>query len=603
MTYTIHTLVQGSPEWRSYRADCYNASELALAMGYTMNGLNRTDLIRKLATGIEPEITPFQQRLFDEGHRFEALARPLAEKIIGRELFPITASTKVDGLALRLSASFDGATDEDVPENFEHKMMNAELSAALDRSEIPEEYWPQMEQGQLVDGALKTLFMASKWEKAPGSDEEPGRVYGWEYDEHGEYCRYVLVEEKHCWYESRPELRAKIIPTWRQIEADVLAYVPQEVIQAAVAAPVEGFGALVLQVEGRVLSCNIDAFKADARAFLDRLPKAEVLSTDQGFADAEAAAKACAEAESRIKSAKDAAMAQAASIDTVFRAVDLIAEEIRAARLTLERAVKTRKEAIREEIAAAGRKALADHVAALNARIGKPYMPSIMGDFAVVINGKKTVQSLRDAVDTELARCKISANEIADRIQINLNTLVELASDHKALFPDAATLVLKANDDLRAVIATRIAEHRAAEEKRLEAERESIRAEEQARAEREQNAQAAQAVQAPSGGQPQEPAVAAPTLGQVLHAAAPAEIAAIIAPHDTGARLKLGEINAAIAPLSVTADGLRVLGFEPVGAEKNAKIYRAQDLPMMCAAMVRHLQQVAVVSQELRRAA
>src|SRR3546814_2462146 len=59
------------------------------------------------------------------------------------------------------------------------------------------------------------------------------------------------------------------------------------------------FRSLSLRVEGRVLASNMDDFRAGADAFLARLPKANDLRTDQDFANADAAAKACADAEDR----------------------------------------------------------------------------------------------------------------------------------------------------------------------------------------------------------------------------------------------------------------------------------------------------------------
>jgi len=50
------------------------------------------------------------------------------------------------------------------------------------------------------------------------------------------------------------------------------------------------------------------------------------------------------------------------------------------------------------------------------------------------------------------------------------------------------------------------------------------------------------------------------------------------------------EINAAIAPLSITADGLAQLGFAHVATEKAAKLYRTADLPRIYAAMVAHIE-------------
>jgi hypothetical protein len=61
---------------------------------------------------------------------------------------------------------------------------------------------------------------------------------------------------------------------------------------------------------------------------------------------------------------------------------------------------------------------------------------------------------------------------------------------------------------------------------------------------------------------------------------------------DTSARIKLGDLNAAIAPLSITADGLAALGFPVVATDKTSKLYRLADMPGMLAAMVAHIQAV-----------
>ena len=43
----------------------------------------------------------------------------------------------------------------------------------------------------------------------------------------------------------------------------------------------------------------------------------------------------------------------------------------------------------------------------------------------------------------------------------------------------------------------------------------------------------------------------------------------------------VGEINAAIAPLSITADGLASIGFASCGQDRAAKLYNAADLPLI----------------------
>lgn len=452
-----HDLVQGSPDWLAYRAQHFNASDAPAMMGCSAYK-TRTQLLHELHTGMTPEVDAATQRRFDDGHRFEALARPVAEAIIGMELYPVTGS---EG---KLSASFDGL---DMAETvaFEHKTLNDELRVALQSEDnanlLPLQYRVQMEQQLMVSGADKVLFMASKWQ----GDE--------------------LVEERHCWYACDPELRGEILQGWTQFAIDLEAYVPAEVIQAAVAAPVIALPAVFIQVEGSIaLIDNLDVFGKALTAYIERINKEP--ETDQDFADLEATVKALKKAEDALDAAENGALAQTESIDSMRRTVGLYRETARTNRLLVEKLVKVEKENRRTKIISDAVAELHTHISALQTRLGKPYLPTIQSNFPGVVKGLKSIDSTQDKVDTELARCKIEANSIADKIQINLGTLRELAKDHAFLFTDTAQIVLKAPDDLTALVKTRISDFKESEEKRLEAEREKIRAEEVAKLAKEQ---------------------------------------------------------------------------------------------------------------------
>ena len=430
---------QGSAEWHELRAKHFTASEAPAMMGASKYQ-TRSDLLRQKKTGYTPEVDAAKQRLFDAGHAAEAAARPFAEDILAQELYPITCSAEIDGLPLL--ASLDGITI-DGGTAWEHKLWNESLAAQIKSGNLEQHYTIQLEQQMQVTGASRTLFMCSD-----GTEER---------------CVWM-------WYEGNFDLRKKIIAGWKQFAADLAEYVPQEAAPEVIAAPVAGFGALIMQVEGRVVACNLDAFQAGAQAFLDRLPKPAELTTDQNFADAESAVKACSEAETRIQAALDAAMAQAASIDEVFRAARHISELIRSARLALDKSVKSRKESIRMEIMQDAQAKLAEHVKALNERIGWfngcPIISPAAADFATAIKGKKTISSLRDGCDTELARAKIATSEIADRIEANRKAM----GDHAALFPDFPHVCTKTAEDFANLVAVRVQQQKEAEAKR-EAER------------------------------------------------------------------------------------------------------------------------------------
>lgn len=454
----VHDLKQGSQEWHQHRAMHFNASDAPAMMGKSKYK-TRNQLLHEYATGLFAEVDADTQRRFDDGHRFEALARPLAEEIIGQELYPIVGS---DG---KYSASFDGLTaGDDI--GFEHKSLNDEIRACQDADELDAMYRIQMEQQLMVSGAEKILFLATRWD-----DND------------------MLLESKHFWYLPNLVLRKAIVAGWRQFEADLAAYTPPATDPVVLAAPVLALPAVSIQVNGSIaLQSNLDLFGEKLRAYVEGLNKTP--DDDQGFADAEAAIKTLEKAQEALEAAESGALAQTASIDEMRRTVALYKELARTTRLSLEKMVKQRKESIRADIVAGGIAKFSDHVRDLNTRIGKPYMSVIAVNFTTVIKGKKTLVSLRDAVDTELARAKIEANAVADRIQVNMNLLRDTAKDHAFLFADAGQIVLKAEDDFAVLVKSRIAEHKAAKAKEEEETRERIRKEEEAKAEAKVKAEA-----------------------------------------------------------------------------------------------------------------
>ncbi|WP_416406486.1 YqaJ viral recombinase family protein [Paracidovorax citrulli] len=575
---------QGSPAWHAHRRNHFNASDAPAMMGCSPYK-TRDELIAELATGIVPDVDAATQAVFDAGHRFEELARPLAEQIIGEELAPLVGS---EG---KLSASFDGLTlMEDT--GFEHKSLNKALREAMfdgcTGSDLPMQYRVQMEQQCMVSGAQRILFMASKWD--------------------GD----TLVEERHCWYEPDHTLRAEIVAGWAQLEKEVAAYKPAPAAPAPVVGRTpENLPALLIQVSGAVTASNLGEFKEHALAVLGGINRD--LKTDQDFATAESTVKWCADVESRLAAAKDHALSQTASIEEVFRAIDDISAEARRVRLDLDKLVKARKEEIRTEIATSGAAALREHIASLNARLGKPYMPAVPSDFAGAIKGKRTVDSLRSAVNDELARAKIAANEIADRIQINLTTLREHATQHAFLFADTAQIVLKHPEDLAMLVKSRISDHDAKEAARIEAERERIRREEADRADREARARLEQEErdrQAEIAQARKDEALPAPLLDDLAGAAthardtglaelgarqaiaaargASSAPAAPAAAAQEVADLRIGTINERLG-FTVTADFLLQLGFEPAPGKGPHRFYRASQFPAIARAISTHV--------------
>jgi len=583
----VHELTQGSPEWHAYRRNHFNASDAPAMLGCSPYK-TRDQLIAELATGIVPEVDAATQRIFDAGHRFEALARPLAEKIIGEELAPLVGSNG------KYSASFDGLTlMEDTA--FEHKTMNANLRACLRQQGgnandfLPPLYRVQMEQQCMVSGATRILFMASKWERVHDFPED--QPEGWH-----------LVEERHCWYTPDAELRAEIVAGWAQLEKEVAAYVAPDAAPAKIVAEaVTALPAVFAQVTGSIaLKDNLPEYEVALRDFIEHrlITKPE---SDQDFANLDLQIKSLKGAEAALDASEEQALSQAEMLSAFKRQKDMLHKLTRDTRLAAEKLLTAEKERIKLEQVQRGQREFADHVASLNARLGKPYMPTVPSDFAGAVKNKRTVDSLRSAVNDELARVKIESSAIADRIQINLTTLRELASQHAFLFADTSIIVLKQPDDLTMLVKSRIAEHQAAEQARLEAERERIRREEAAKLEREAEAKqaAAHANQARVAINSDD-VVNAELTQEILQQSAPPALENIIpllrddpapAARTGTPTLKLGQIAERLG-FSLTADFLKGLGFEVAARERGACLFHEADWPLILAALVRHIEGV-----------
>lgn len=521
MNRTTHNIQQGTPEWHALRASHFTASEAAAMMGCSPYE-SRAELLRRKASGIAEEPDAARQRLFERGQAAEAAARPVAEEAIGEELFPAVMTAEIDGLPLL--ASLDGLTMDGCIA-WEHKLRSQRIDAALNATgEPPMDHVWQLEHQLLVSGADVAHYWTSD-----GAD-------------------WRAVE-----YSSQPERRAALLAGWRQFAADLEAarqQAPQPAPEPVQAKPVPGFGALVLRVEGRVLASNLDAFRAGADAFLARLPKAAELATDQDFADAEAAAKACGDAEARIKAAKEQAIAQMADVDAVLRTADEVAETIRQARLALEKAVKARKDEVRAEAVKRAADRVREAYSALAGELGEyaPGIPaSLSAELAASIKGLKKIDSIRDRLDEAVSKELIDLALWAERIRKGRALLEAAKAEHGALWPDAPRLAQTLDEEaIRGVIASRVADHQQRQRQREQAERERIRRAEEERQSREQE----QAEREIDVGY--ERSMAA--LGY----------------------LTVNQINAAISPLRIDEEGLRMLGIGwPVPRDEIGRVIEA----------------------------
>lgn len=446
-----HDVQQGTEPWLLLRQGFYTASEAPAALGVSKY-VSRSELLRQKHTGVADDPGEATLRKFAAGHEAEARARQIVEAEINATLYPVTMTVDVDGL--RLLASLDGQTMEgDVI--WETKLWNEGLAAAVSQGAdaLPAHYTVQMDQELLVSGATRCLFTCT--------DGTPERLVS-------------------CWYEASEERFAALLAGWRQFHADLAAYVPPEPTKPApTGKSPETLPALLIEVTGKVTASNLVEFKETALAAIRSVNRD--LKTDQDFADAAKAVKWCSDIESRLEAAKQHALSQTSSIDELFKAMDDIGAEARRVRLDLDRLVTRRKTEVKEEAVVGSRQALAAHYDALNAELAPASLLLPAVDFAGVIKGLRSFDSMQAALDALVAKSKIDADTMARRVRTNQTAFKEQAAGFEFLFADLGHLVHKAPDDFDTAVRARIAEHKQAEAARQEQERARIRAEEEAR--------------------------------------------------------------------------------------------------------------------------
>jgi len=444
-------LTQGTKDWHKVRLENFTASEAAAMMGESKY-MSRNELLKLKKTGISKPVSDSQQRIFDKGHATEALARPIIEEMIGEELYPVTGLLE----DTKYLASFDGLTmlNDTV---FEHKLFNSTLAENVKNEILEPHYFWQLEQQLLVSGADKSIFVVSD-----GTEENMERM----------------------WYLPVPERREALIAGWAQFEKDLAEYQVEAVQETVIAEKAESFPLITFEVTGTQISSNItdclDIIKSRSQFEMTR-----VLETDQDFADKDQLNKSTKKARADLKTLVEDVQGKFVSYSefaTVAAKIDSVLQKMQSHG---EKQVKQAKEAKKRDIEAKAVQQIIDHSSKINKEIEPTMLQQFfdgMPDFAAAMKNKRTIESLQNAVDEVVAKFKIESNQIAKKVKVNLTTLRELASDYKFLFSDTPQLVTKDNEDLVAVIKTRISEHEKSEQNKRDREREEMRPEEEKKA-------------------------------------------------------------------------------------------------------------------------
>jgi predicted phage-related endonuclease len=557
---TIHNIIQGTDEWAAFRLQHHGASEAAAMLGMSPKTA-RAELLRAKHTGLAREFSDWLQRnVLDKGHDVERMARPYAESFIGEDLYAVTCS---EG---RLSSSCDGLTiGEEIA--WEHKSATDENLSTVRSGRIPDEHMPQCQQVLMVTGAEKLLFTVS--------DGTPERM-------------------AHAWVKPDPEWFQRLRDGWALFDRDLAAYV-LPAAEVVTAAPVETLPAVAVRMDGAlVVQSNLPAFGEALKAFVGRVPKRP--STDQEFADTEAACKALKRAEDALDAAEANALASLEDVNSMRRMVADFRNLARETRLASEKMVERRKAEVKEEAVVAARRALDAHIAALNAEIAPMRLPAIAADFAGAIKGKRSITSMQEALDGLLVATKIAAEAEARAIRANLAAFRELALDvdFGFLFPDLGQIVHKAAEDFALLVRSRIATHKAAEDEK-ERQRQAAEAQRIAQAEqraREQEAARIAAQQVVTGTPGHMLQDCSRELSQALASKPDAmqharEAAAAITSEP--ATLNLGAICGRLGFTVSAAFLAETLHIQPAKTDKASKLYSERQFRVICRQLQAHV--------------
>jgi len=424
----ILDLVQGTKEWIESRRFNPNASEAASVFGVCKHG-TRGDLLRLKKFGTDKEVGEWvQKNLFDKGHDIEAKARVIIESRIGEGLFPICAKREIDGI--ELYASLDGLTIDDGI-LFECKSWNAELVKMVESQDLSPAYYWQLEQQLAVTLAEYVIFTVSD-----GTDENTISM------------NYYPVEGR----------RERLVAAWKQFYLDLADYQLPAIQGEFIPAIIADLPTIKYKMNGLKLSSNLTEYKLAAQKLVEdsQLP----LETDQEFADREALCKKFKDAEGKLKELKAQVVGEVTDIDNFCKELDAIVGFIAKARLNGENMVLARKEEKRANILNQANAVFNTFINELNDSLGVK-LPAIDVDFIGAIKGKKLFSKMIDAVETKIANGKLKANEIADDIRTNLDTLKSV-EDYSFLFNDKQSIITKSPDDFTNLVNSRIQAHEVA---------------------------------------------------------------------------------------------------------------------------------------------
>ncbi|MEE9321594.1 MAG: hypothetical protein V3U76_14195 [Granulosicoccus sp.] len=214
---------------------------------------------------------------------------------------------------------------------------------------------------------------------------------------------------------------------------------------------------LIIKLTGEIQSSNFDEWKTD---LIKQIQSTRTeLTTDDEFAAAVDHVKQFKKAEKALKAAKQSALEQAADIQALFAAIDEVAAEARAARLTLERQIKTRKQELKEAAISAG----TDTIKAMLAAQSADFQLVDSGEFLDVallkaaVKGRGSLKTMKKAIKKVTDSVAVEIENRASEVANNATLLDTIETTRAAMFQDRIALLAMPTDRLKSTIDERIA--------------------------------------------------------------------------------------------------------------------------------------------------
>lgn len=453
MKTNIHNVKQGTQEWHELRDNSFTASN-APAMKGESKFKSRTKLMQELKFGLKETITDYKQKIFDKGHAAEDAAREIIELETFEDFAPAVGSVELDGMVLL--ASLDGLSlDSNVV--WEHKLWNETLAENVRNKTLEPMYYWQLEHQLLVFGLDKALFTVSD----------------------GTSNNFETME-----YNSHPDRRKELIAGWKQFAEDMKTF-EMEAKQEIVVAEKCSIPMIQCSVNGSQITTNISNCLVEVKA-LAEVEMSRELDTDQDFANKDQLNRDVKAARSELKNRVAEIKGKFVSYSEFESIAQDMDDVLQMMQSHGEKQVKKAKEAKKKAIKDAGEKLLSDLACQCEAQIKPMSLTRIanltMPDFDLAMKNKRTIESLKSAVDGEVAKAKIEINAVMDRVLPNLKYLVEHDEGYTFLFNDIEQFVNQESEPFQAIVKSRISEHKTKEEEKLEAQREEMRVEEERKA-------------------------------------------------------------------------------------------------------------------------